>query len=288
MSNYKLILSAAVFGMALIPSGCSDSGANAPTTVVIKPNTSAGGEAAAQAAPGAAAETAAAPASGFGNWKGRVVLQGSVPDLPLLVTKGSSIKDAAVCAAQDVPNEKLVVGKDGGVANVFVFVAKAPAGAKKSDPPAEPVVQDQRGCRFMPHALFIRVGQPLQVISDDNLLHNTNIQTKRGTPFNSPIQPVDRKGITTKFSTFETQPIPVRCDFHGWMNAWHLVLDHPFAAVTDADGNFEIKDLPAGQHRFSVWHEGADFLNRGNFVVDIKPNETTDKDIAYAVEKFKP
>jgi hypothetical protein len=39
------------------------------------------------------------------------------------------------------------------------------------------------------------------------------------------------------------------------MRGWLLIVDHPYAAVTDEDGRFEIPQLPAGEHRFRLWHE---------------------------------
>ena len=44
--------------------------------------------------------------------------------------------------------------------------------------------------------------------------------------------------------------------------AYWLVLDHPYAAATDAKGNFTIKNLPVGDHEFRVWHERAGYLDR--------------------------
>ena len=33
------------------------------------------------------------------------------------------------------------------------------------------------------------------------------------------------------------------------------VFTHPYYAITDADGKFEIKDAPAGKHRLFIWQE---------------------------------
>jgi Carboxypeptidase regulatory-like domain len=49
--------------------------------------------------------------------------------------------------------------------------------------------------------------------------------------------------------------VPFKCDVHGWMNAYVGVLDHPYFAVTDADGKFELKDVPAGTYTIEAWHE---------------------------------
>ncbi|HWE37464.1 MAG TPA: carboxypeptidase-like regulatory domain-containing protein [Isosphaeraceae bacterium] len=42
---------------------------------------------------------------------------------------------------------------------------------------------------------------------------------------------------------------------HPWMTAWWLVLDHPYFAVTDEKGAFEIRDVPTGPQQVVVWHE---------------------------------
>jgi hypothetical protein len=86
----------------------------------------------------------------------------------------------------------------------------------------------------------------------------------------------------------EAQPVSVKCDYHTWMTAYHLPMDHPYAAVTAEDGSFTISDLPPGTHSFVVWHEAA----AGNFVerkltVDIQSGMTTEKTIEFASDKLK-
>jgi hypothetical protein len=72
------------------------------------------------------------------------------------------------------------------------------------------------------------------------------------------------------------------------MIAWHLPVDHPFVALTDADGNFEITDLPSGDHVFTVWHEAA----KGKFVkrklkVTVQPGQTTTQEIEYPASQLE-
>jgi hypothetical protein len=59
------------------------------------------------------------------------------------------------------------------------------------------------------------------------------------------------------------------------MKAHWLILDHPYAAITDADGKFTIKDLPAGDHEVVVWHEGPGYIER-KLKVKITAGKTTD------------
>jgi hypothetical protein len=62
---------------------------------------------------------------------------------------------------------------------------------------------------------------------------------------------------------------------HEWMVAYWLVLDHPYAAITDEQGKFTIEKLPAGEHTFRVWHEGQGFIDNA-YNVTVKPGQTAD------------
>ncbi len=65
-----------------------------------------------------------------------------------------------------------------------------------------------------------------------------------------------------------------------------LVVDHPFAAVSDELGAFEIGDLPPGKYSFRVWHERSGFLDK-QLTVEIKPGETTKKTLSYGLDRFE-
>ena len=75
--------------------------------------------------------------------------------------------------------------------------------------------------------------------------------------------------------TFTTKEVmvPFKCDVHGWMNAWVGVLDHPFFAVTGADGSFALKGLPPGTYTIEAWHEK---LGTQTQMVTIGEKETKD------------
>ncbi|MBI5759215.1 MAG: hypothetical protein HZA46_11920 [Planctomycetales bacterium] len=226
------------------------------------------------------------PAKGTGNFTGIVTLGGAALDLKPKVKKGDlTAKDAAVCAMDDVPDESLVVDKSTkGIANVFVYLDKAPAG-KKYDTPKEPAVFDQKGCRFLPHGLIARVNQPVLVKSQDNIAHNTHTNPIRNTGFNQAIKPVESIGIKLLYDKPERLPVKVVCDLHTWMTAYHLVLDHPFGAMTNAKGEFEIKDLPPGKYEFIIWQESIGYVDR-KFAVEITADKVTDKKIAVPAAKF--
>ena len=222
-----------------------------------------------------------------GTFSGVITYDGPMPELPLIVKRGDTkAKDAAVCAAHDVPDESLLVNSAAGhgVANVFVYLTKAPKGTQSSVPD-EPVVMDQKGCIFLPHAMLVRVGQTVLVKSDDAIPHNVHTLPVRNTGLNSLVAPNDRVGLELIYQRSEPIPLQVKCDVHTWMRAYHLVLDHPFMAVTDSEGRFEIKDLPVGKQKFRIWHERAAYLER-SYEVEIKAGETKEISLTFAAEKF--
>jgi plastocyanin len=135
---------------------------------------------------------------------------------------------------------------------VFVYV-KDGLGDRVFPVPATPVVLDQKSCRYVPHVMGIQVGQTLDILSSDNTLHNVHAMPERNREFNQAHQLAGIKH-THVFSTKEVM-IPFKCDVHKWMNAYIGVLDHPFYAVTGANGTFELKGLPPGMYTIEAWHE---------------------------------
>ncbi len=240
-----------------------------------------------------ATEGGAAPSAGSGSGPGtlagRVVLVGSFNALPPLIAMGSDVKDKEVCSKFDVPDERVVLGEANGVANVFVYLQKAPKGTV-FDASGQELVFDQQYCRFKPHCMIVPTGATLKVLSDDTVAHNTHSYPNKNNGVNSGVAPGDRDGnLRIKYTRAESEPISVKCDYHAWMEAYHLPIDHPFAAVTDKDGKFEISNLPAGDYSFVVWHEAA----AGKFVerklpVTITAGNTTPAEIEYDVSKLDP
>lgn len=228
-------------------------------------------------------------ADGYGSVTGQFVIDGEVPKVPPLVAKGGDVKDAAVCAAADVPDDSLVVDPESkGIQHIFVYLPKATAvhpdlQASKS----KEVVFDQKGCRFTPHTLLVRTDQVVVVKSADACNHNTHTNPIRGTAVNFLLAPNDRNGVPVPNKVPETLPTKVVCDIHTWMSAQWLILDHPYAAITDAKGKFTIADLPEGEHTLRVWHERVGYVIR-ELKVKVESGKTTDvRTFTVPADKFK-
>jgi hypothetical protein len=199
----------------------------------------------------------------FGTITGQLVLEGDIPKHRPLVEKGDTkVNDPAICAAADVPDDTLVVDpKTKGIANIFVYLPKADRiHPRLKESATKEVAFDQKDCRFVPHALLVRTDQVVRVKSDDSCAHNTKTNTNRNEPVNYLLQPKDRTGREVKNKAPEKLPVKVECNIHRWMSAWWLILDHPYAAISDDEGKFTIADVPAGDIELIVWHERVGYI----------------------------
>lgn len=236
--------------------------------------------------------SASALAEGWGGLSGQIVLNGAVPKPVLLHSKGAAIKDAEVCAAADTYSEEILVDSASkGVANCFVYLSKAPKTihpdlVKAAD---AKVIFDQKGCQFLPHSLIVRAGQAVEVISGDPIAHNTHTYPLRNQAVNVLIAPNTAKGsgVDVACNVAERMPHQVKCDYHPWMMAYWLVVDHPYAAITDKEGKFRIENLPEGEHELVIWHEKAGYIDR-KFKATVKNGQVAElKPVSLDAAKLK-
>jgi len=225
-------------------------------------------------------------ADGYGDLTGRIVFDGDVPKLlPKVKKNAPAAKLPACCAVKDTVNDSLVINpKNKGVQHVFVYLKKVSKSAihpelVKSKNPE--VVFDQKECVFKPHAMVVRTDQTVVVKSDDNVPHNTRTNPIFNAGVNFVVTPNDRVGVKMpKFVSKEPLPMSVECSIHPWMQAKWLVVDHPYATVTDADGRFTIPKLPAGDYTFAIWHERVGYLDKSAKISGKKLVEAGGEDVA--------
>jgi len=208
------------------------------------------------------------PADGTFTVGGTVKFKG---ELPKVKTNKRLMGDpaCAACFAEPPLTENLVVDANGGVKWAFVYVKKGLEG-KTFEPPAAPVVIDQKGCTYSPHIAGAMVGQQVDFRNSDKMLHNVH-----GIPFlNKEFNFGQVEGAvgSVKFSQVEV-PVKVVCNVHTWMASFVCVVDHPFYAVTDAAGKYAIKGLPPGTYTLGVWHEELKFPDQ---VITVKAATTVD------------
>ncbi len=182
----------------------------------------------------------------------------------------ADVPDSDKAAKQE---QKWIIGANNGVANVFVWLKPAENTAfeiDEKDPGVQAVkgkevVIDQPYCAYEPHALFlfpnyktkdgktVETSEKLRVKSSAKFGHNTSIPEVN---FNKPVDMAGSviEGLKAKTSA---EPISVVCNVHPQMQAWVSLIDNPYYAITDKDGNFEIKNVPVGKVKIYAWHEAA-------------------------------
>jgi hypothetical protein len=202
---------------------------------------------------------AAAVAEGWGDLKLRFVYDGDVPKPKKLAVAGP---DAAFCKKNHPVNEDLIVGPNGGLANVVVYL-RTKNRTVKIHPDYEalaekPVKVVNKNCRFAPHITTVWTERTLTVSNDDTIAHNTKADLFKNEPFNIQIGP--GRSIDRKLTKSEIIPNGISCGSHTWMTAYLLVRDTPYMGVSGADGTLEIKNLPAGEWKFILWHEKSGYL----------------------------
>lgn len=227
---------------------------------------------------------------------GRFVIEGTPPKPAKLKVD----KDVECCGNFDIRDESLLVGKDGGLANVYVYLRtktrekvkicpELAANAKKQ------VVLDNRDCIFAPHCLSIWTDkQELSIVNSDPVAQNVAFSPLGGKPANIvlPAPPDKAAKATWKFKKKQRLPVTIACNYHPWEIAYILPLDHPYCAISKADGTFRIPKLPVGAKlEFQVWQERIGYLatddwKRGRIKIQIKPGTNDLGTIKLPLDKF--
>ncbi|MEE9211254.1 MAG: carboxypeptidase regulatory-like domain-containing protein [Phycisphaeraceae bacterium] len=193
-----------------------------------------------------------------------------------------------VCEAAhgDTPvlSERWVFGDNDTLQNVFVYVSAGLEG-KSFDPPNKTPVLDQRGCVYAPHVMGVVAGQTILILNSDNTMHNVHATPKLNANFNQSQAPSVK--ISATFEDPE-MAIGVKCDIHTWMGAYIHVMEHPFFAITQQDGTFEIKGLPPGEYELRTWHEFNKFKpDQQVYKVTVEEGGAAEVTVTYSPPKKK-
>jgi hypothetical protein len=190
-------------------------------------------------------------------------------------------RDRRLCGDR-VPDETLLIHKNGGLQNVLLFIANV---IPETLPPLE-LNLETLACRFQPHVLALGVGSQLTIQNNDPMLHNVHAmlhefedgwdktstlhifkdQAKSYFNFAFPaknataVQKMNRPGL-----------LRLRSDAgHDWMSGYILVMPHRYFAVTDAEGKFEFPELLPARYDLILWHEKLGVKRQ---IVEVKPGE---------------
>ncbi len=137
--------------------------------------------------------------------------------------------------------------------NIAVYVDAIPG--KKFDPRAEHVVIDQRGMKFLPHVTAVVQGATVDFLNSDSVGHNVYWPSVGGNKKLAHNLGTWPKGDKKSFQFTDVGTASLLCNVHPEMSGFLVVSPTPYFAITDFEGSFEIKDVPAGTYTLKTWSE---------------------------------
>lgn len=155
-------------------------------------------------------------------------------------------------------------------ANIAVYVEAIPD--KKFEAPKEHIVIDQRKMSFIPHVVAVQQGTTVEFLNSDSVGHNVywpSISGNKNLKHNLGTWP---QGEKKPFQFNDLGVASLLCNVHPEMSGYVVIVPTPYFAVTDKDGNFEIKDIPAGKYTLKTWSEDGKPTTQ---VVDVSAASTT-------------
>ncbi|MEZ6057715.1 MAG: hypothetical protein R3C01_13525 [Planctomycetaceae bacterium] len=263
--------------------------------------------------------------NGWGQWghvAGKVLLDGEIPVLPPKVEPGSS--SAKLCGQNEIPDYTFKVDpKTHGISDVFILIRQRPAKihpdlepiprrpqksppkptekeptqaalaertlaeTEKSDEP-QGLVVNVKGCQFFPYTMIVRIGQPVRITSSDVVLHHIRPFYILNYGWGAMLAGPEDYSDVPQSSLKKPEPLPtlVTCDVYSHMESWWYVSDHPYHAITDAQGGFRIDNLPVGEHTLTIWHSRTGYIIKSLTVKIQNDTTTTLEPIKVPVARF--
>lgn len=211
------------------------------------------------------------------SFHGTIHFQGKAP---AAVEIDMGMDPGCTIAVKEPNYSQQFVVNNGRLGNVFVYVKRGLEG-KNFAVPGDPVILDQKGCRYEPHVTALMAGQTLRVLNSDPTMHNIHAQP------NTPSNPEWNMSQMPKGAPIEKvfhDPevmMPFKCNQHPWMKAYVNVAANPFYAVSDSAGNFEIKGLPPGEYTIAAVHEA---LGEQTQQISVSSKEKKVADFTFAAQ----
>jgi hypothetical protein len=200
-----------------------------------------------------------------GTIEGRVLFKGKLPSPKTVVVN----QDPGVCGAKREVFPVRVA--KGGIVDAVVWLDDVQRGKPFAFP--NPVLQ-QRTCTYEPHIVLMPPGE-LRVDSGDPVPHNIHTYAEFGRDYNESMNQL-RRSLTLSF--VRPERVSVKCDLHGWMQAYVVVAKNPYYAVTREQGTFQLANVPPGRYHLKVWQESLGEMEQE---VEVEAGKTAKVDFTF-------
>jgi plastocyanin len=236
-----------------------------------------------------------------GTIKGVASWNGEIPDLPPF----GDLIHPEVCGETQPSSALQVNPQTKRVRWVLVYLDRI----EKGKAPAEKYwlhmgqdrtnkVPNTEACQFAEHIFpFVR-SQFVAMVNFDSILHNPDFYDEKRTSVLNMVMHTPNREIDHTILQYEGRGVmPFQCDIHAHMNGYWAGFHHPYFAVTDADGKFQLSGVPPGKYTLVAWHEGYKTVrmdathpiyDRPHVIqkeIEVKPNETVDVHFEFPVRK---
>lgn len=146
-----------------------------------------------------------------------------------------------------------VVSADGGLSDVFIHITKGLENRNFLQP-EKALVLDQVGCIYTPYIAGAQTGQTIEVRNSDPLLHNVHpTPAVQGNKEENKAQLPKSPPLYFRWNNPEVF-LRFKCDVHPWMFSYVALVNHPYFAVTDTNGNFTLPEIPPGTYEIEFYH----------------------------------
>jgi len=191
-----------------------------------------------------------------GEISGTVTLKGTPPpEQPNAMLKADP--NCGKLHTEPVTTHFYVVGENKGLGDVFIMLKGV--GLKGDGALALPAILDQKACQYKPYIFAVQTNQKIIVKNSDPFMHNVHPTPAQTAAGNAEANKAQMPGAPDLIFTFPAPEVFLKftCNVHPWMFAYVCVVDHPYFAVTDKDGNYSITNVPDGKYKMEVYHRKA-------------------------------
>ncbi|GAA4425928.1 hypothetical protein [Bremerella cremea] len=234
----------------------------------------------------------------WGDVQGRFIVQGKPVPAPGLAIPAAL---AGFCGGAAIANPALRIGNKGELQDVALWLY---VGRNEEAPKPHPMYEKLRankvvirnaGCLYDPIMSLVRPGQKIEFVNADPIPHNFKVEGFQNAGINFLL--AAGKSQVETFADEERYPMSAGCNIHPWMDAFIVIRESPYMAVSGEDGKFKIEKLPVGKHTFQVWHGNPGSLKqmkiggevvkdkKGLIEIDVKPglNDLGDIEVDFAL-----